>query len=281
MSEFHQLFQSAGVSPERIVEFSCGHVIPPDHMLPLCLCKGPSGIEFEFTYHNRDNTQLIDELGRTIANLCMVVPGGVICFFPSYEYEKKVHAYWSSTGTLEKIGKKKQVFREPPAASQVEQVLSSFAKCIQFNVGNNELGGLNGALLLSVVGGKLSEGINFSDDLGRCIVMVGLPYPNITSPELKEKMDYLNSTGPKCPDGRTAGQVYCDNQCLKAVNQSIGRSIRHSKDYATIVLLDIRYSKPSIYKKLPTWIGNGLVIHPTFGPAFAAIRKFFADKKKR
>lgn len=24
--------------------------------------------------------------------------------------------------------------------------------------------------------------------------MVGLPYPNITSPELKEKMDYLNST---------------------------------------------------------------------------------------
>ena len=28
----------------------------------------------------------------------------------------------------------------------------------------------------------------------RCVVMVGLPYPNIKSPELNEKINYLNST---------------------------------------------------------------------------------------
>jgi hypothetical protein len=39
------------------------------------------------------------------------------------------------------------------------------------------------------------------------VVMVGLPYPNIMSPELKERMEYLNLHAAKSEDGRTAGQV--------------------------------------------------------------------------
>ena len=37
--------------------------------------------------------------------------------------------------------------------------------------------------------------------------MVGLPYPNIMSPELKERMEYLNLHAAKSEDGRTGGQV--------------------------------------------------------------------------
>ncbi|XP_012892446.1 PREDICTED: putative ATP-dependent RNA helicase DDX11-like protein 8, partial [Dipodomys ordii] len=139
-------------------------------------------------------------------------------------------------------------------------------------------GTVTGALLLSVVGGKMSEGINFSDDLGRCVVMVGMPYPNIKSPELQEKMAYLERTLPRAPGQAASGKALVENLCMKAVNQSIGRAIRHQQDFASIVLLDQRYARPQILAKLPAWIRERLEVKATFGPAFAAVRKFHREK---
>ncbi|XP_029768682.1 ATP-dependent DNA helicase DDX11 isoform X1 [Terrapene carolina triunguis] len=278
VSDFREQLLSCAIGADRVVEFSCGHVIPPDNILPIILCSGPSNQQLEFTYQKRDLPQMMDEMGRILGNLCNVVPGGVVCFFPSYEYEKQVYTHWERTGLLTRLATKKKIFQEPKRANQVEQVLAEYAKCIKRC---SQVGGhVTGALLFSVVGGKMSEGINFSDDLGRCVVMVGLPYPNIKSPELQEKMAYLDKTmvGP-----RTAGQppskMLIENLCMKAVNQSIGRAIRHQKDFASILLVDHRYARPSVFNKLPQWIKERTEIKPTFGLAFAALRKFHHEKK--
>ncbi|NWQ76361.1 DDX11 helicase, partial [Columbina picui] len=265
-----QLLSCAGVDPTRVVEFSCGHVIPPENILPIILCSGPSNQQLEFTYQTRDLPQMMDETGRILCNLCNVVPGGVVCFFPSYEYEKQVYAHWEKTGLLTRLATKKKIFQEPKKANQVEQVLVEYAKCIQRC---SQAGGqMTGALLLSVVGGKMSEGINFSDDLGRCVIMVGMPYPNIKSPELQEKMTWLDKTMPRAA-GQAPSRALIENLCMKAVNQSIGRAIRHQKDFASILLLDHRYARPAIFNKLPQWIRERTQVKPAFGSAFAELRK--------
>ena len=225
-----QLFVAAGAEPTRVMHFSCDHVVPACNILPRVICTGPSGAKLDFSYQFRDKPDTLTELGRVLTNLTNIIPGGIVVFFPSYDYEKLVIKHLMDSGVYSKIEAKKRVFREPKNSSDLDTVLSDYSKCVRLS---------GGAVLLAVVGGKMSEGINFSDDLGRCVVMVGLPYPNLTSPELREKMSYLDRTVTET-DGRRAGQVHYDNLCMKAVNQSVGRAIRHRNDFAAILFVDHR-----------------------------------------
>ncbi|XP_021933898.1 ATP-dependent DNA helicase DDX11 isoform X2 [Zootermopsis nevadensis] len=262
LDEFRvQLFKSAGGTDERLTEFSCGHVIPPENILPIALAAGPSGKQLDFSYQARTMLAMLNELGRILTNVCNVIPAGVVCFFPSYEYEKLVFEHWEKNGVISKLEIKKKVFREPKRSGLVDKVLHEYAACIGRP-------GSSGAIMFSVVGGKLSEGLNFNDDLGRCVIVVGMPYPNIKSPELQEKMNYLNANV-----GPAAGQEHYENLCMKAVNQSIGRAVRHKNDYAAVLLLDHRYARPHTRAALPGWIRASLTSHAKFSPAFACLNK--------
>ena len=89
-------------------------------------------------------------------------------------------------------------------------------------------GTVKGALLFAVVGAKLSEGLNFADELARAVVLVGIPYPNVSSVELKERMKYVDNLAkkgdlPTAVPGRSAGNELYENLAMRAVNQSIGK----------------------------------------------------------
>ena len=120
----------------------------------------------------------------------------------------------------------------------------------------------------------MSEGINFSDELARCVVMVGLPHANPTDLTLQERMAYVEGA-----QGAGAGREYYTNLCMKAVNQSIGRAIRHKGDYAAMLLLDGRYAKPDVRGRLPKWIGARMQAPPSFDAAISALRGFFATPR--
>ncbi|KAJ3659284.1 hypothetical protein Zmor_010980 [Zophobas morio] len=232
----NRLYINSGAPLERIVEFSCDHIIPPENILPIIITEGPNKEKLIFNYEQR--MTMGGSIKEIIHETCKSVRGGIVVFFPSYNYENWV---WQQ---IKDFSFGRTVFREPHDSSSVDSVLKSYADAIHKS-GN--------ALLLSVVGGKLSEGLNFSDDLGRCIIVVGLPYANITAPDLKEKMTYLDKT-----EGSGAGKMFYEGMCMKAVNQSIGRAVRHKNDYATILLLDERYSRTSVKEALPDWIKKSL-----------------------
>jgi chromosome transmission fidelity protein 1 len=154
-------------------------------------------------------------------NLSRIVPAGMVVFFPSYAFLSVVRAQWKTSGVMDKLSAKKKLLFEPQESGKVEEVLKDFATAAVVPSG--------GALLMAVVGAKLSEGLNFSDDLARAVVLVGLPFPNLGSTELKERMRYvtdLEKQGglPKRVGGKEAGAELYENLAMKAVNQSIGKS---------------------------------------------------------
>lgn len=210
----------------------------------------------KFIYTNTSSTYdascalQIRELGLLLCNLVTVVPEGIVVFFPSFDYEGRVYENWESSGILGRITKRKRVFREPRNNMEVESVLKEYKDTIYPPSGmNSEVNQAShgGAMLLAVVGGKLSEGINLSDGMGRCIVMVGLPYASPSDIELLERIKHIdgfrNSKSLENPrfsasydvysediQGGFAilrscshrGREYYENLCMKAVNQSIG-----------------------------------------------------------
>lgn len=60
---------------------------------------------------------------------------------------------------------------------------------------------------------------------------------------------------------------------MKAVNQSIGRSVRHQQDYASVLLLDKRYQRDNVRNALPKWLQPSIQIHTKFGTAFSQLHK--------
>ena len=49
-----------------------------------------------------------------------------------------------------------------------------------------------GAILVAVCRGKVSEGIDFTDELARAVFLIGIPYPPFTDKKIESKKSYLD-----------------------------------------------------------------------------------------
>ncbi|OQO01837.1 hypothetical protein B0A48_12310 [Cryoendolithus antarcticus] len=230
-----------------ISTLSCGHIIPASHLFVRTITSDASS-PLNFTYKTRSDTTLIRRLGNMLLELLPKITGGTVIFFTSYAYLSQIQTQWSADSTLTKLAALSKPLFFDSRSSSAEATFASYSTAIHSNP-------TRGAVLFSVLGGKLSEGINFSDALGRCVIVVGLPFPNLESPEWKAKAEFLDRQ-PGAKPG--AGKLRAENVCMRVVNQAVGRVIRHKGDWAGVVLVDGRFGQERILRKLPGWIKRSL-----------------------
>lgn len=271
----NSLFVHTSKPPSTLTYFSCGHVVNSSNVLATVVEKGPDGRELSFTHGTKFDKSLTTALLFSLTRLSQVAPNGMVVFMTSYSYLDFVVSQWRSGGLLHQLRQHKELFVEPRGVTEADNVWNDYSKAVGRGVG---------AILFCVMGGKLSEGINFSNDLARCVVVVGMPYPDSRDPVLQEKMKQAEKLELSCGSGGSnvmsaAGKMLYEALCMNSVNQSIGRSIRHAGDYASILLLDKRYKQERVIKQLPSWIQSSYCAGSTLNDVAASLKDFYGRKK--
>ncbi|ESL08360.1 helicase [Trypanosoma rangeli SC58] len=274
---------AAELGVEFGVALKGAHVIQQNQVVGCVLCKGPSGERLNGSYAYRNSVDYRVGLGMSLVNISRNTPGGVLVFFPSYVALNAAVELWRAGsgrvgdtltvwGMMEEL---KPVFVEPAEASNLQTIVSSFQREV-------DAAPSRGAILLAVCRGKISEGIDFADNHGRCVVVAGIPFANHTELFVRLKRTYLTQVAPHRPKVRGklfTGDDWYINEAMRAVNQCVGRVIRHKDDYGVVLLADERFAER--LDGLSEWVADRCIIHREFREAYAAVAQFFASFRRR
>uniref|UniRef100_A0A3Q1FMP8 Regulator of telomere elongation helicase 1 n=1 Tax=Acanthochromis polyacanthus TaxID=80966 RepID=A0A3Q1FMP8_9TELE len=140
-----------------------------------------------------------------------------------------------ANGHADRIENVKPMFVEPKGKGTFTEVIDGYYSKV--NCSSSK-----GASFFAVCRGKASEGLDFANTFGRGVIITGLPFPPKLDPRVILKMQFLDEMSWKKLPGLKylSGQEWYRQQAFRAVNQAIGRVIRHKEDYGAIFLCDQR-----------------------------------------
>ncbi|KAM7532739.1 hypothetical protein Aperf_G00000130010 [Anoplocephala perfoliata] len=259
------------------------HVIKHEQIQVAVLPKAPDGGMLNASFENRGSATYHRSLGLTLVNLFRIIPGGIIVFFPSYALMKNCLQSWQNSDIYGKLVDSKKTFTEPRDKTQFQQITAGYIDAAG-------VGG--GSALFAVVRGKVSEGLDLTDHTSRAVVVVGIAYPPCEDPRIKIKMAFLDeqrfqyqqqpsdTSGSRKVDLPTGRQWY-KLQAWRAVNQAVGRVIRHVFDYGIVYLCDERFASTEAKSHLPMWMQSSIRVYNTFGPVVKATAEFFRNAEAK
>ncbi len=205
------------------------------------------------TQYNRREERNFEKIAKYIISVVNATPDNVCVFFPSYELRDTI-------ARMVELSLEKKVLLEKQGMSK-----SRKAQLFHEFVSAAEQGG---ACLLGVMGGSFDQGVDFPNNVVKCVIVVGLPL---------EKPDLLTEAMINYYDakfGKGWDYAYTYPAVIKA-QQAAGRAIRSEKDKAVVVYMDKRYLWANYRKCFPAETRFIVSRNPA-----ELIKRFFSDSKK-
>ncbi len=227
------------------------HSIDLTRQIFVRVIESSDNVLLKGVYQNQKSTQWQDAIGSAVLNASAVTPGGLLVFVSSYGLLATLKDRFESTSGYEGDSyfdriraNHTRVFVEPKNSKELEILLKEYYKII-------DDGGK--AILFAVCRGKVSEGIDFANNYARTVMLVGIPFPSFGDIEVTLKRQYQDQQNRMDPNQVNGGKWY-EVQAFRALNQAMGRCIRHKNDYGAILLCDVRFKDQRNKNNMSRWM---------------------------
>ncbi|MFW6321477.1 MAG: ATP-dependent DNA helicase, partial [Halohasta sp.] len=180
----------------------------------------------------RDDPQTQETITATLRDAIRFTPGNTLLFFPSYSEAQRYYERLGGDGVAAH-GLGDLMLDE--AGTPTEELRKRFVQS-------------DDATLFTSLWGTLAEGVSFDGDDARTVVVVGVPYPQL-SERMDAVQDAYNRAYSDSRRQRDAGWAYAvEIPTVRKTRQALGRVIRSPEDFGVRILADRRYTSADMGK---------------------------------
>ena len=189
-----------------------------------------SDVTTKYSERERSMSSILEHIKSVIEN----TEGNVAIFAPSYSMLDTIYDHFKDNWN----SKSGRLIKEEQRMSKrgVEGLIS---RLYQYK-------DMGGSALFGVLSGKLSEGVDYSDNVLSALVCVGLPLPPPSA-----RQDALLEYYTKKFDRNRAWKYASLQPAVNSILQALGRPIRKKEDRAIIVLLEKRLLENRVSRCMP------------------------------
>ncbi|MEA1930858.1 MAG: ATP-dependent DNA helicase [Euryarchaeota archaeon] len=180
----------------------------------------------------RDDPETQETITAMLQDVVQFTPGNTLLFFPSYSEAERYYDRLGGGG-IEGHGLGTLILDE--SGTPTEELRQRFVDS-------------DNATLLTSLWGTLAEGVSFDGDDARTVVVVGVPYPQL-SERMEAVQDAYNRAYSDQRRTRDAGWAYAvEIPTVRKTRQALGRVIRSPEDFGVRILADRRYTDADMGK---------------------------------